>query len=158
MSTGEYSKEKGLRSAVWDALRGRGGDLNEGALSRAIIFLAVPMVLEMAMESVFAVVDIFFVARLGSDAVAAVGWTGGYHVDADHIGLSNVDLFTASSDFFTLDVADFTGEAAPEADIQAFVSKYETGERRLDFVEVREVCAAVGISLIDFVREFEAVG
>ena len=75
MSTGEYSKEKGFWSAVWDALRGRGGDLNEGALSRAIIFLAVPMVLEMAMESVFAVVDIFFVARLGSDAVAAVGLT-----------------------------------------------------------------------------------
>ena len=75
MSTGENSKEKGLWSAVWDALRGRGGDLNEGALSRAIIFLAVPMVLEMAMESVFAVVDIFFVARLGSDAVAAVGLT-----------------------------------------------------------------------------------
>jgi putative MATE family efflux protein len=58
-----------------DALRGRGGDFNEGPLSRAIVLLAVPMVLEMAMESVFAVVDIFFVSRLGSEAMATVGLT-----------------------------------------------------------------------------------
>lgn len=60
---------------VLDALRGRGGDLNEVALGQAILFLAVPMVLEMVMESVFAVVDIFFVSRLGAAAVAAVGVT-----------------------------------------------------------------------------------
>ena len=40
---------------------------------------------------------------------------------------------------------------------QAFVSRYETGERRLDLLELREVCRAVGISLKDFVREFEKV-
>jgi transcriptional regulator with XRE-family HTH domain len=38
---------------------------------------------------------------------------------------------------------------------QAFVSRYETGERRLDLLELREVCHAVGISLRHFVREFE---
>lgn len=69
MSYSEFTK------LFFDALRGRGGDPNEGALSRAILFLAIPMVLEMAMESVFAVVDIFFVSKLGSEAMAAVGLT-----------------------------------------------------------------------------------
>jgi putative MATE family efflux protein len=58
-----------------DALSGRGGSPTEGPLNRAILLLAIPMVLEMAMESVFAVVDIFWVARLGAGAVAAVALT-----------------------------------------------------------------------------------
>ena len=56
-------------------------------------------------------------------AVAALGWRGGYHVDADHIGLSTVDGFIPASDFFTLDVADFTGQPAPEAEIDRFVNE-----------------------------------
>jgi transcriptional regulator with XRE-family HTH domain len=38
---------------------------------------------------------------------------------------------------------------------QSFISKYESGERRLDFVEVRRVCAALKVSMVDFVRRFE---
>jgi putative MATE family efflux protein len=68
----QSSKEWG-RLAV-DAVSGRGGSPTEGPIGRAIVLLAVPMVLEMAMESVFAVVDIFFVSRLGADAMAAVGF------------------------------------------------------------------------------------
>ncbi len=57
-------------------------------------------------------------------AVRACKWTDPYFVDADHVAMGNVDLFVASSDFFTLDVADFTGEAASQAEITAFVEKY----------------------------------
>lgn len=62
-------------SLMGDAVRGRPVDATAGPVRRAIVLLAVPMVLEMAMESVFAVMDIFFVSRLGAEAVAAVGFT-----------------------------------------------------------------------------------
>ncbi len=67
------------RSAVWgdirDALRGTPHDYTAGTIGRAIFLLALPMVVEMSMESIFAVVDVFFVARLGAAAVATVGLT-----------------------------------------------------------------------------------
>jgi hypothetical protein len=59
------------------------------------------------------------------DAVEALNWSGPYFVDADHIGLGNVDLFVESSDFFTLDVADFMGQAADKADVDSFVRKHQ---------------------------------
>jgi len=55
-------------------------------------------------------------------AVAALGYNGAYFVDADHINLNNVDAFIASSDFFTLDVADYIGKHAPTDEIEAFVT------------------------------------
>ena len=63
------------RQAVLDALRGREHDYTTGSLNRAITMLAIPMVLELAMESVFAICDVYFVGRLGSEAVATVGLT-----------------------------------------------------------------------------------
>ncbi|MEE4165964.1 MAG: tagaturonate epimerase family protein, partial [Desulfocapsaceae bacterium] len=57
-------------------------------------------------------------------AVKAVGWKGQYLVDADHIGLGNVDLFIKSSDFFTLDVADFIDKKAEESELVTFQKKY----------------------------------
>jgi putative MATE family efflux protein len=65
-----------LWSAVREALAGaHGRDFTEGPIGRAIFILAVPMVLEMLMESIFVVVDVFVVAHLGADAVATVGLT-----------------------------------------------------------------------------------
>ena len=62
-------------TAVADSLKGKQHDYTTGNLGRAILLLSVPMVLEMAMESLFGLVDVFFVAHLGSNATATVGIT-----------------------------------------------------------------------------------
>jgi len=54
-------------------------------------------------------------------AVKALGWKDSYYVDADHIGLKTVDNFLAACDFYTLDVADYSGKPAAEKNIKAFV-------------------------------------
>ena len=62
--------------------------------------------------------------RNEADAAVRIGnWQGSYYVDADHIGLKNVDLFLEASDFFTIDVADFIGLPPDEDAIRAFVEK-----------------------------------
>jgi hypothetical protein len=57
-------------------------------------------------------------------AVQALGWKGPYLVDADHINMHNVDAFVPHSDFFTLDVADYIGNAASDEEIKHFIARY----------------------------------
>jgi putative MATE family efflux protein len=65
----------GAWSTLREALRGSRIDYTTAPIGRAVIMLAIPMVMEMAMESIFAITDVFWVARLGADAVATVGLT-----------------------------------------------------------------------------------
>ncbi len=74
--------EENISRSIWkelkDAIRGTEADYTKISLKKAIFLLAVPMILELVLESTFAVVDIFFVSKLGASAVATVGLTETY--------------------------------------------------------------------------------
>lgn len=75
----EISTQESLLGRIWRILRqslnGEEQEYTKGSIDRAIVLLSIPMILEMAMESLFAVVDIFFVAKIGPEAIATVGIT-----------------------------------------------------------------------------------
>ncbi|MDQ3012290.1 MAG: MATE family efflux transporter, partial [Acidobacteriota bacterium] len=65
----------GFLATLREAFAGSHQNFTEGSIGRAIFLLSVPMVLEMAMESLFGIVNIFWVGKLGKDPAAAVGIT-----------------------------------------------------------------------------------
>ena len=75
------------------------------------------------------------VRKEAESAVENLKWQGSYYIDADHIGLDNVDLFMDSSNYFTLDVADMIGEEASDEEIEKFVNKYKKYASKQDMPE-----------------------
>src|SRR5688572_22449054 len=133
----EFAGEpQSLWSAIRESLRGTHRDYTKGPIGRAIIILAVPMVLEMCMESVFAVVDIFWVAHLGADAVATVGLTESMltllYAVAIGLGLGATAM-----------VARRIGERNPEAASRAAVQAIALG------LIVSVIVGIIGVSFAD---------
>jgi putative MATE family efflux protein len=101
-----------------EALFGHNYNFTEGDMNRAIVLLAIPMILEMAMESLFGVVDVFFVSRLGPNAVATVGLTESLLtlVFGVAIGLS-----MATTAFVARRIGEQDPEGAAESSVQAIL-------------------------------------
>lgn len=108
--------------SVWrelrDAIRGTEADYTQIPLNRAILLLAVPMILELVMESTFAIVDIFFVSKLGASAVATVGLTETYLFLLYSIAMG---LGTAVTAIIARRIGEKNKEAAGLSAVQAII-------------------------------------
>ena len=101
-----------------EALEGTDQDFTRGSLSRGIALLAIPTMLEMAMESTFAIVDAFWVARLGTDSIAAVGITEAIVILIFSIGIG---LSMAATAMVARRIGEKDPEGAALAAVQAIV-------------------------------------
>ncbi len=90
------------------AIKGEAFDYTQGSIRQAVVLLSVPMILELSLESVFAVVDMFFVSKLGKNAMATVGLTESVITIVYSLGIGVSTAATAI-------VARRTGEKNPEA-------------------------------------------
>jgi putative MATE family efflux protein len=110
---------KTLLNDIRESVSGNEQDYTEGRLSRAILLLSIPAVLEMIMESVFVIADIFFVSKLGAGAVATVGLTESMItiVYAVSIGLA-----TATTSMVSRRIGEKNSEGASKAAVQAIIT------------------------------------
>lgn len=78
------------------------------------------------------------VLKEAQEAVRKLEWKGNYYIDADHIGISNVDLYIDSCNYFTLDVAEFIGKKASVDDINVFINKYKKYIGQISIPNIKE--------------------
>ena len=110
---------KSLFSDIKEAVSGTEQDFTEGKLSKAILLLSIPAVLEMIMESIFVVADIFFVSKLGADAVATVGLTESLVTIVYAVSLG---LATATTSMVSRRIGEKNPGKASETAIQAILT------------------------------------
>jgi len=106
-----------IYAVIKKSLNGEQMDYTQGSISRAVILLAIPMILELSLESVFALVDMFFVGKLGQNAIATVGLTESVLTLVYSIAIG---LSTAA----TAIVARRTGEKNPEGAAHAAAQSF----------------------------------
>ena len=87
-------------------------------------------------------------------AVKELGWSKPFHVDADHIRLDTVDEFIETSDFYTLDVAESIGHAAPDEDVRAFVARHPELVGRLEIPGIGEPFETTAEEIERIARKF----
>jgi len=104
---------------VVEAVSGTEQDFTEGKLSRAILLLSIPAVLEMIMESVFVIVDIYFVSKLGASAVATVGITESM---ITIIYAISIGLATATTSMVSRRIGEKNRDEASKTSVQAILT------------------------------------
>src|SRR5664279_3264862 len=115
----KMTKLKSFFNNVNEAVSGTEQDFTEGKLSRAILLLSIPAVLEMVMESIFVIVDIYFVSKLGANAVATVGITESMVTIIYAIAIG---LGTATTSMVSRRIGEKNNDAASVAAFQAILT------------------------------------
>ncbi|MBP6657577.1 MAG: MATE family efflux transporter [Bacteroidia bacterium] len=100
------------------SLNGEQKDYTQGSISKAVFLLAIPMILELSLESVFAIVDMFFVSKLGQNAIATVGLTESVITIVYSIAIG---LSTAATAIVARRIGEKNPEAAAHAGAQAII-------------------------------------
>ena len=103
---------------IKQSLKGEAFDYTEGSLRKAVFLLAVPMILELSLESVFAVVDMFFVGKLGKNAITTVGLTESVITIVYSVAIG---LSTAATAVVARRIGEKNNEAAAHAGAQALL-------------------------------------
>ena len=117
LKTGQ--KLRSFFSDIREAVSGTEQDFTEGRLSRAILLLSIPAVLEMIMESLFVIVDIYFVSKLGANAVATVGLTESMITIVYAISLG---LATATTSMVSRRIGEKNPDKASQTAFQAIIT------------------------------------
>lgn len=109
---------KNIFSIIRQSLKGEEMDYTKGSMSKAVFLLAIPMILELSLESVFALVDIFFVSKLGQNAIATVGLTEAAITIVYSIAIG---LSTAATAIVARRIGEKNTEAAAHAGAQSLI-------------------------------------
>jgi putative MATE family efflux protein len=115
------SRVKSFFKDVREAISGTEQDFTEGPLGRAILLLSIPSILEMVMESIFVIADIYFVSRLGADAVATVGLTESL---VTIIYAISMGLGTATTSLVSRRIGEKDRESASRTAVQAILTGF----------------------------------